>query len=117
MVKAKNMSPQEFRAYVDKYKEEMEEKYRKQGGGVLGGEWIWRDPKGKQHQEDGEKAMGVMVMMLWDLGEYVLVFARSGLSDDEFVIVLTPGDRALGRSFADFGWARRGEERDVDTLT
>jgi hypothetical protein len=63
MVKAKSMSSQEFRAYVDKYKEDMEEKYRKQGGGVLGGEWIWRDPKGK-HTRTSEKVMGVMMVMI-----------------------------------------------------
>jgi hypothetical protein len=63
MVKAKSMSPQEFRAYVDKHKEEMEEKYRKQGGGVLGGEWIWRDPKGK-HTRTSEKVMVVMMVMI-----------------------------------------------------
>jgi len=45
MEKAKTMSPEDFKKYLEQHKEEVETMYRKQGGGIGGGEWIWGDPK------------------------------------------------------------------------
>ncbi|KAJ9636943.1 hypothetical protein H2204_005089 [Knufia peltigerae] len=45
MNRAKTMSPEEFQMYLKNYKEENEAIHRKLGGGITGGEWIWRDPK------------------------------------------------------------------------
>lgn len=41
MTKARTMSPEEFKAYLRTHKEEVEARYRKQGGGIAGGgDWI-----------------------------------------------------------------------------
>ncbi|KAL6249448.1 hypothetical protein RBB50_003301 [Rhinocladiella similis] len=45
MDKARTMSRDEFQVFLKTYKEESEAMYRKLGGGVTGGDWIWRDPK------------------------------------------------------------------------
>ena len=47
MEKAQTMSPEEFKVYLREHMDGVEEKYRKVGGGVLGGQWIFRDPTGK----------------------------------------------------------------------
>ncbi|OAP56353.1 hypothetical protein AYL99_09532 [Fonsecaea erecta] len=44
MDKAKTMSPEEFKAYLCRHKEDVEAMYRRQGGGITGGDWIYRDP-------------------------------------------------------------------------
>ncbi|KIY01619.1 uncharacterized protein Z520_03171 [Fonsecaea multimorphosa CBS 102226] len=44
MDKARTMNPDEFKAYLRQYKEDVETMYRRQGGGVTGGDWIYRDP-------------------------------------------------------------------------
>jgi len=43
MAKANTMSEEEFKKYLKEHKEEVEAKYRKQGGGIASGEWISRD--------------------------------------------------------------------------
>jgi len=40
MSKTQNMSPDELKAYLAQHKEGTEAKYRKQGGGVAGGDWV-----------------------------------------------------------------------------
>ncbi|KIW35333.1 uncharacterized protein PV07_02035 [Cladophialophora immunda] len=44
MDRAKTMSPEEFKAYLRQHKEDVETMYRRQGGGITGGDWIYRDP-------------------------------------------------------------------------
>jgi hypothetical protein len=46
MDKAKTMPPEEFRKYLQEFREKEEAKYRKFGGGVAGGgDWVWRGEK------------------------------------------------------------------------
>ncbi|KAK5196539.1 hypothetical protein LTR99_005327 [Exophiala xenobiotica] len=40
MSKAQSMPPDEFKAYLAQHKEATEAMYRKQGGGVAGGDWV-----------------------------------------------------------------------------
>ncbi|KIV78621.1 hypothetical protein PV11_06255 [Exophiala sideris] len=40
MSQAQGRSPEELKAYLAQHKEETEAKYRKQGGGVAGGDWV-----------------------------------------------------------------------------
>jgi len=43
MAKANTMDEDFFKKYLKIHKEEVEEMYRKQGGGIASGEWINRD--------------------------------------------------------------------------
>lgn len=43
MAKANTMSEEDFKKYLKEHKEEVEDMYRKQGGGIASGEWISRD--------------------------------------------------------------------------
>ncbi|OCT48427.1 hypothetical protein CLCR_04334 [Cladophialophora carrionii] len=43
MAKANTMGEDEFKAYLKEHKEEVEEMYRKQGGGIASGDWVSRD--------------------------------------------------------------------------
>lgn len=40
MSKAQSKSPEELKAYLAQHKEETEAKYRRQGGGIAGGDWV-----------------------------------------------------------------------------
>ena len=68
MEKAKVMSSEEFQEYLRQHKEEVEEKYRKLGGGVVGLAWIWRDPTSKLSQTQGVSKAKMLIGILAVLG-------------------------------------------------
>jgi hypothetical protein len=43
MTKANTLSEGDFKKFLQEHKDEVEEMYRKQGGGIASGEWINRD--------------------------------------------------------------------------
>ncbi len=56
MTKAQTMSPEEFKAYLRRHKEKTEAEYRKQGGGIAGGEWMSQDTTGEYDQDQRDTA-------------------------------------------------------------
>jgi hypothetical protein len=47
MAAAQTMTPEEFKVYLRQHKERTEDEYRKQGGGIAGGDWVSPDTIGE----------------------------------------------------------------------